>query len=889
MRLASQIIESLSAKWDPKRYHDTYTEEMKDLIDAKAKGKKVTVEAEHETEGKVVDLMAALEASMEAARKAGAKRMASEAAKLSQQSPGRKRSPRPRRRRSGRRPRRRRPAGPPPKPGSRPDPRRYDGGVADGAARSDFIRDIIDEDNRTGKHGGRVLTRFPPEPNGYLHIGHAKSICLNFGIATQYRSACNLRFDDTNPEAEDVEYVDSIQRDVEWLGFSYGDGALYASDYFSEMYELAEGLIRRGDAYVDHLSDEEIKKYRGSLTEEGTPSPYRDRSAEENMGWFRRMRAGELPDGECVLRARIDLSAPNMKLRDPLLYRIRHTRHHRTGDEWPIYPLYDYAHPLSDAVEGITHSICTLEFENNRELYDWVVARTGVSEKHGFSPPQQIEFARLNLDYTVMSKRLLLRLVEDGAVSGWDDPRMPTIAGMRRRGYRPEAIRAFADLIGVAKVNSVVDIGKLEFCVRDDLNWTAPRVLGVLRPLPVTITSWPEGEVEELTAPYFPPDVGKPGERVVPFAREIVIDRDDFSLDPPAGWQRLAPGRTVRLRHGYCITVDEVVEEDGEAVRLLAHHLPRNPDGVKVSGVIHWVAAEQAVPATVRLYDRLFTAAQPELDDLNPDSLHVIEGALLEPSLHDVEPGSRWQLERVGYFSVDPVDSRAGAPVLNRIVTLRDSWQGTAAVGARDVPREKSAKASTRPPKRSRAEYRAEARVRDAVLAGRFAAWPGEHGISESDADLLTGDRAIGDLFVDAGATPAVARWIVNELPPALGDRELVGTALTGESLGRLVAAVESGAIAGPAAKEVFAELVERGGDPDRIIADRSLAQVSDEDVVAGFVDAVLAANPDKVEAYRTGKPALLGFFVGQTVRASGGKANPQVVQKVLADRLSER
>ncbi|MDQ4089992.1 MAG: glutamine--tRNA ligase, partial [Actinomycetota bacterium] len=379
--------------------------------------------------------------------------------------------------------------------------------------RGDFIRDIIEDDLRTGKHGGRVVTRFPPEPNGYLHIGHAKSICLNFGIAQQYGTRCNLRFDDTNPAKEDVEYVDSIQRDVRWLGFDFGEQALYASDYFDKMYELAEDLVRAGRAYVDHLSDDEIKDYRGSLTEPGRPSPYRDRTVEENLALFREMRGGDLPDGTCVLRAHIDLAASNMKMRDPLLYRIRHAHHDRTGDAWPIYPMYDYAHPVSDAIEGITHSLCTLEFENNRELYDWVIDATGVSERHGFSRPQQIEFARLKLDYTVMSKRKLLTLVEEGHVSGWDDPRMPTIAGMRRRGYRPEAIRAFADLIGVAKVNSVVDLGKLEFCVRDDLNWVAPRVLGVLRPLKVTITSWPEGEVEQLVGASFPADVGHPGTR----------------------------------------------------------------------------------------------------------------------------------------------------------------------------------------------------------------------------------------------------------------------------------------------------------------------------------------------------------------------------------------
>ena len=567
--------------------------------------------------------------------------------------------------------------------GVRPDSTRSD------FIRSDFIREIIEADLQSGTHGGRVVTRFPPEPNGYLHIGHAKSICLNFGIAEQYRSHCNLRFDDTNPVKEDVEYVEAIEGDVRWLGFSYGDRALYASDYFEEMYELAEDLIRAGNAYVDHLDDDRIKEYRGSLSEPGRPSPYRDRGVDENLGLFRQMRSGVLPDGACVLRARIDLASPNMKMRDPLLYRIRHSTHHRTGDAWPIYPMYDWAHPISDAIEGVTHSLCTLEFENNRELYDWVIEHTGVAERHRFTGrPRQIEFARLNLDYTVMSKRKLLRLVEEGHVAGWDDPRLPTIAGMRRRGYRPEAIRAFADLIGVAKVNSTVDLAKLEYCVRDDLNWVAPRVLGVLRPLKVTITSWPEGEVEDLAAPYFPADVGTAGERLLPFGRELWIDRDDFSLDPPAGYQRLAPGRTVRLRHGYAITCDDVVEEDGEVVELRCHHVPgtvgHTPPGLKVSGVVHWVSAHHAVPAEVRLYDRLFTVPRPEeaegdlSEHLNPQSLQVITGAMLEPGLADAEPGSRWQLERVGYFVVDEADSRPGSPVLNRIVTLRDSWQAPA-------------------------------------------------------------------------------------------------------------------------------------------------------------------------------------------------------------------
>jgi glutaminyl-tRNA synthetase len=765
-----------------------------------------------------------------------------------------------------------------------------------GQGRSDFIRDIIEDDLRTGKHGGRIVTRFPPEPNGNLHIGHAKAICLNFGVAEQYGGRCNLRFDDTNPLTEGVEYVESIMHDVNWLGFSFGDRPLYASDYFEEMYQLAEELIGDGKAYVDDLSDEEIKEYRGSLSEPGRPSPFRMRTVAENLALFREMRTGDLPDGSCVLRAKIDLGSPNMKMRDPLLYRVRHAHHHRTGDAWPIYPMYDWAHPISDGIEGVTHSICTLEFENNRELYDWVIDNTRVSERHGFSRPHQYEFARLNLDYTVTSKRLLLALVDQGYVSGWDDPRMPTIAGMRRRGFRPEAIRAFADLVGVAKVNSTVDIEKLEFCVRDDLNWTAPRVLGVLQPLKVTVTSWPEGQLEALTAPYFPPDVGQSGERTIFFQREILIERDDFLVDPPAGYQRLAPGRTVRLRYGPCITCDEVVTENGEVVELRCHHVPesigKSPPGVKVSGVIHWVTATGSVAAVVRLYDRLFLAPRPEdpANELNPDSLEVATGARLEPSLASAEPGSRWQLERVGYFVYDTVNSRPDAPVLNRIVTLRDARQGRPQPAVPTSDR-KTPRISTRPPKRSRIEYRAEARVRDPFLADRFASWPSIYGLSEGDVDLLTGDKASGDLFEAAtatGAAPAaVARWIINELPNELNDRLLDETPLTGRGLGALVLASESGEVTGAAAKEVFAEMVQRGGDPAHIIAERGLGQISDEATIAKIVDEVLAANQDKVVQYRRGKTGLFGFFVGQAVRSSKGKAKPEVIRRLLGARLN--
>jgi glutaminyl-tRNA synthetase len=544
-------------------------------------------------------------------------------------------------------------------------------------APSDFIRDIVADDLRSGKHR-RVVTRFPPEPNGYLHIGHAKSICLNFGIAQEFGGICHLRFDDTNPLKEDVEYVDSIQEDIRWLGFDWGDKLFFASDYFERLYEFAELLIRDGKAYVDSLSAEEMRAYRGTLTEPGRPSPYRDRAADESLDLFRRMRAGEFADGAHVLRARIDMASPNLNMRDPVLYRIRRASHHRTGDAWCIYPMYDFAHPLSDAIEGITHSICTLEFEDHRPLYDWLIEHCRTE-----AVPHQYEFARLNLNYTVMSKRRLLQLVTDGRVAGWDDPRMPTLSGLRRRGVPPEAIRAFSASVGVAKRNSTVDVGMLEHAIRDDLNRRAPRVMAVLRPLKVVIENWPAGRVDELEAVNNPEDASM-GTRRVPFAGELWIEQDDFREVPPPKYFRLSPGREVRLRWGYFVTCTGVVKDDrGNVVEVRCTYDPETrggsaPDGRKVKATIHWASAAHAVDAEVRLYDRLFAAEEPGGDEwlaqLNPTSLEVLRGCKLEASLADAAPGSRWQFERVGYFCVDPVDSRPGAPVWNRTVTLKDTW-----------------------------------------------------------------------------------------------------------------------------------------------------------------------------------------------------------------------
>jgi glutaminyl-tRNA synthetase len=547
------------------------------------------------------------------------------------------------------------------------------------AAPVDFIRTIVADDVKSGKDGGRVVTRFPPEPNGYLHIGHAKSICLNFGVARQFGGTCNLRFDDTNPTKEDVEYVDSIMEDVRWLGFEWHDRPYYASDYFEQLYEYAVHLVKAGLAYVDSLTADEIRAYRGTLTESGKESPYRNRSVEENLDLFARMRAGEFPDGALVLRAKIDMASPNINMRDPVLYRIRRAHHHRTGDRWCIYPMYDFAHPPSDALEKITHSLCTLEFEDHRPLYDWLIENLPVPAK-----PRQIEFARLNLTYTVMSKRKLLELVEEKHVSGWDDPRMPTIVGMRRRGYTPEAIRAFCDRIGVAKRENIIDVAQLEHAVREDLNLRAPRVMAVLRPLRLVIENYPEGQTEEFEVLVNPEDAGA-GTRRLPFSRVIYIERDDFREDPPKKFFRLAPGREVRLRGAFLITCTGVVKDpvSGEITELRCTYDPATrggstPDGRKVKSTLHWVSAAHALDTEVRLYDRLFLSEDPGASgdyhaDLNPASLEVLTDCKLEPGVAGAPPGARYQFERLGYFCVDR-DSGPDGLVFNRTVTLKDVW-----------------------------------------------------------------------------------------------------------------------------------------------------------------------------------------------------------------------
>lgn len=554
--------------------------------------------------------------------------------------------------------------------------------TTESTASMDFIRSIVTDDLGTGKFDGRVVTRFPPEPNGYLHIGHAKSICLNFGVAAEFGGVCHLRFDDTNPTREDVEYVDSILEDVGWLGYDWGEHLYYASDYFDDLYRFAVELIKSGQAYVDSLTAEEIRRYRGTLTEPGLDSPYRGRSREENLELFTRMRAGEFEDGSHVLRAKIDMASPNLNLRDPTLYRIRKVDHQRTGDKWPIYPMYDFAHSLSDSIERITHSLCTLEFEDHRPLYDWFLDT--LNQYHS----QQIEFARLKLSHTVLSKRKLRKLVEGGHVKGWNDPRMPTISGFRRRGYTPQAIRSFCDQIGIAKRDSVTELALLEHCLREDLNRRAPRVMAVLHPIKVVLTNYPEQLVEEFVAVNNPEDP-EMGTRQVPFSRELYIERDDFLEDPPSRFFRLAPGREVRLRYAYYITCVDVIKDEasGEIRELHCTYDPESrggssPDGRRVRGTVHWVSASHSVAAEVRLYDHLFLNADPDdesdgkdfTDSLNPDSLATLADCRVEPSLLEAAPGSIFQFERQGYFCVDSVDSRPGSLVFNRSVSLRDSW-----------------------------------------------------------------------------------------------------------------------------------------------------------------------------------------------------------------------
>ena len=759
-----------------------------------------------------------------------------------------------------------------------------------------FIRDIIEADLESGKHT-TVVTRFPPEPNGHLHIGHAKAICVDFGLAAALGGRCHLRMDDTNPDAEDVAYVEAIQRDVRWLGFEWGEHLFFASDYYERLYEHAMHLLRIGKAYVCSLTEEEMREHRGSLTEPGRHSVHRARSVEENLDLFTRMRAGEFVEGTHVVRIKGDMASPNMKLRDPAIYRIKRTPHYRTGDTWCIYPLYDYTHCLSDAFEGITHSICTLEFENNRELYDWVLAQFEVSPLPGPGTipcrPRQIEFARLNLTYTMMSKRKLLQLVQEKRVTGWDDPRMPTIAGMRRRGYTPESIRAFCEMIGVAKNNSLVDVGKLEFCIRDDLNRRSPRVMCVIEPLSLVLEGFGESEASLLDVLSFPPELGLPGSRRVPLSSRVFIEREDYADNPPPKWHRLSPGAVVRLRHAGLIRCDAVVRDDaGMPTELRCRWLGSDEANAgKVMGTIHWVDAASAVDVEVRIYDRLFDVEVPEnLEVLNANSLTVLTGCKLEASAAHAAPGASFQFERHGYYCVDP-DSSPGHLVFNRTVTLRDSWARADAQPAVDAARP----AAPRKEKQRAGDPSAAQGPSTASLEGdvraRAEALVAEHGASEAVAVVLAQHDLLGALFeqaVAAGASGKAALVVANLLANDLAAHLAVGPKTLpfgGAELAELGGLASTGAITHAVAKEILAKLVRSGGRPAALVAEVGGAALAASELEP-FVVEVLAAHPDEVARYRSGKVALLGFFLGKLMRASRGKADAKAAEDLLRIRL---
>ena len=740
----------------------------------------------------------------------------------------------------------------------------------------DFLRTIVDEDLKSGKYQ-EVMTRFPPEPNGFPHIGHAKSICINFGIARDFKGHCNLRMDDTNPTTEDMRYVEALKDAVVWLGFSWNGEVRYASDYFPKLYEYAVQLIKMGKAYVDSLNEEEIREYRGSVTEAGRRSVYAQRSIEENLDLFERMKKGEFKDGEHVLRAKIDMSAANMKMRDPLLYRIRHAHHFRTKDEWCIYPMYDYAHCLSDYIEGITHSICTLEFENNRDIYDWVLDALELTPPR----PYQHEFARLGMNYTVMSKRKLLELVNGGYVNGWDDPRLPTIAGYKRRGYTPESIINFCEQIGIAKANSMVDVAQLEFCIRDDLNQKVPRVMCVLDPLKVTIENY-EGE-EEIDASYYPHDVPKDGSRNLPFSKEIYIERDDFMENPIEGYHRLTPTQPVRLKHAYILTCKEIIKDaSGNIVELKATYHPDSKSGADTSGIktksaIHWVSAKHAKQVEVRLYERLYKVDAPEnVEDLNPDSLHVNKNAFIEPSVISEKPDVRFQFERQGYFYADPIDYTDAHPVFNKIVGLKDSWNKKAEV-IKDSPK----------PEVKKVHIEGDVVPMSEAEKARFETYT-KHGLNSEIANTLARDEQLSSFYEKTlcllHSPITLANIVANEVAREFKQGGVLH--FNAKGIAQLVEMIDDETISNKIAKQVFEEMVKTGEEPKSIVEAKGLRQISDPEILKPLIDDVIAKNPENVAKYKAGNTNLFGFFVGLVLKQSGGKANPSVVNALVSETL---
>lgn len=758
-----------------------------------------------------------------------------------------------------------------------------------------FITEIIDEDLKSGKYQ-TMITRFPPEPNGYAHIGHAVASFLNFSLAKDYRGQCRLRMDDTNPETEKLEYAQALIKDLAWLGWQWvgpdgNNSVSYASDYFEDLYQMAIRLIKMDKAYVDSVNEEEMSRLRGTVEEPGTPSPYRQRSINENLELFEQMKNGAFPDGTHVLRAKIDLSNPNMKLRDPLLYRIRRdARHYRTGNTWHIYPSYDFAQATTDALDGVTHSLCSLEFIDNRAIYDWLMENLWQHPR-----PYQYEFGRRSLEYTVVSKRKLIQLVQEGHVSGWDDPRMPTLAGLRRRGVRPEAIRTFASKVGITRTNKTVELALLEQAIRDDLNSEAPRIMAVTHPIKVVITNYPQNQLEYLEAPYWPIDVAKAGSRKLPFGRELYIEHEDFTEHPPKGFKRLSPHEEVRLRYSYVIKCNEVIkDEHGLVTELHCSYDPetlgKNPKR-KIKGAIHWVAAQTALPAEMRLYDRLFSIPNPDegeghfTDYLNPESLMVTQG-FVEPSIRQDPPQQRYQFERQGYFVQDQ-DSSPEALVFNRIVALKESFkQDYTRTDLEILVTKEKAKVANKP-----GEVRDPSLEFNAEQKAKFERFLSNYKLPRNDALILAGNLKLASFFenaVQSYANPTgIAHWIINDLRRELKDRPLESLKFLPANLSQLVQLIDKNVISNRIAKDVFIEMFETGKAPEVIIKEQGLEQLTDASSLEPLVLKLIAENPDKVSAYQQGKTGLLSFFVGQVMRETGGKANPQLLQELVRAKLN--
>lgn len=740
----------------------------------------------------------------------------------------------------------------------------------------DFLRTIVEKDLKSGKYK-EIITRFPPEPNGFPHIGHAKSIAINFGIARDYNGYCNLRMDDTNPTTEDTRYVEALKDAVEWLGFEWKGEVRYTSDYFDKLYAWAQELIKMEKAYVDSLDEETMREYRGTVTQPGKRSKYAERSVEENLDLLERMKNGEFKDGEHVLRAKIDMAAANMKMRDPLLYRIRHAHHYRAGDKWAIYPMYDFGHCLSDYIEGVTHSICTLEFENNRDIYNWVLDTLKLEPPR----PYQHEFARLGINYTVMSKRKLLELVNGNYVNGWDDPRMPTIAGYRRRGYTPESILKFCDSIGIAKANSTVDVAQLEFAIRDDLNTKVPRVMCVLDPLKVTIENY-EGS-EELEASYYPEDVPKEGSRKIPFSKTIYIEREDFSENPPKGYFRLTPDQSVRLKHAYIITCKEIIKDaEGNITEIIAEYNPnsksgQDTSGIKVKSAIQWVDAASAKTVEVRLYDRLYSNETPEgIEDLNPDSLKIIQDALIEPAVITEKPDERFQFERQGYFYADPTDYTDEKPVFNKIVGLKDSW---------------SKKTTTTKEHVKKVQVDGEVTPMTPAEQALFDKYTQTLHLNSMVADILARDSDLSSFYEEAlqvnNSPVTIANIVANDVARALKEKQGSDQLkFNANQIAQLAKMIDDDTISSKIAKQVFEEMMVSGEDPEKIVETQGLVQISDPAKILPMIEDVIEKNKDNVKKYKAGNTKLLGFFVGQVLKATNGKANPAIVNELVIDAL---